>query len=855
MPRAESPVVSVLLPVFNRADLTLRCLRSLAAIQLPMEIVVIDNASTDLTAALLGRTEGAIVVRNTQNVGFLAAINQAADLARGETLLLLNSDTEVLPGSLEAALETLSASTSNGAVVGRLVHPDGKLQEAGAIVWRDASCQSYGRGDDPNGPAYMFRRAVDYGSAAFLLTRRATFLELGGFDSRFSPAYYEDVDYCVRLWERGQQVIYEPKAVVLHHEFGSAPPADAIAMQLRQRPVFAERHRQWLAAHALSPEAGSLNAHRAAGSRLLLIEDRVPHERFGSGYPRSLEITRAAVALGHHVTIYPLQMPDESWDEAYSDVPREAELMLNLGTQGLGQFLRDRVDYFDTIIVSRPHNMAFVRAVLPPYTVERRPRLVYDAEAVFAVRDIDRRRHNGHPMTAAAAEQLVDAELSLASGCDLVLTVSRAEQQRFLERGFPNVTVLGNAIALEPTSQPFSTRADFLFVGAVSDDNAPNADSIRWMVRELLPRLQARLGDVVRLVIAGRHDGFTCPGLNHSSVELKGMVNDLRPLFERARVFLAPTWFGAGIPIKVQWAAALGVPVVASPLIASQLGWQAGVELSVADSAEAFADSCSLLYRDEDLWQRQREAALARVGNECSRDVFRETLQHCLGHPQMSFDDDRTSGVGPASVRGSKYLTDEGIPVVFILLTKKSVLPIIVQPPSRSTNIVIEHRCRLIDNPAPRRDNPETEIDVVELNAKAIVVEPSEPEEISGSRQQTGTRHRRDVPQPMRQPLVAWVISRQSREHVLRCSLPRRHHHTRMVDCTSPIEQLGANTAYVVDREPSRHLLQPSGLDGLDVVVEMQHQRRADLARRGVDQPRIVEALVNTCHAYDPIRS
>ncbi len=175
LPRAESPVVSVLLPVFNRADLTLRCLRSLAAIQLPMEIIVIDNASTDLTAALLGRTTGAMVVRNTQNVGFLAAINQAADLARGETLLLLNSDTEVLPGSLEAALETLSASTSIGAVVGRLVHPDGKLQEAGAIVWRDGSCQSYGRGDDPNAPAYMFRRLVDFGSAAFLLTRRSNF--------------------------------------------------------------------------------------------------------------------------------------------------------------------------------------------------------------------------------------------------------------------------------------------------------------------------------------------------------------------------------------------------------------------------------------------------------------------------------------------------------------------------------------------------------------------------------------------------------------------------------------------------------------------------------------------------------
>jgi glycosyltransferase involved in cell wall biosynthesis len=175
------------------------------------------------------------------------------------------------------------------------------------------------------------------------------------------------------------------------------------------------------------------------------------------------------------------------------------------------------------------------------------------------------------------------------------------------------------------------------------------------MVRELLPRLEARLGEGIRLVIAGRHDAFTCPGLDHPAIELKGMVNELRPLFERARVFLAPTWFGAGIPIKVQWAAALGVPVVASPLIATQLGWQAGIELSVADSAEAFADSCCVLHRGEDVWQRQRAAALARVASECSRDVFRRTLEQCLARPQMPLDDDRISGVGPANVRTSKY--------------------------------------------------------------------------------------------------------------------------------------------------------------------------------------------------------
>jgi glycosyltransferase involved in cell wall biosynthesis len=169
----------------------------------------------------------------------------------------------------------------------------------------------------------------------------------------------------------------------------------------------------------------------------------------------------------------------------------------------------------------------------------------------------------------------------------------------------------------------------------VSDDTAPNADSIRWIVGELLPRLCARLGDGVRVVIAGRHDAFTCPGLNHPSVELKGMVDDLRPLFERARVFLAPTWFGAGIPIKVQWAAAFGVPVVASPLIARQLGWQPGIELSVAENADAFADCCCRLFGNQAVWQRQREAARARVQIDCSRDAFRKTLEQSLATTRL----------------------------------------------------------------------------------------------------------------------------------------------------------------------------------------------------------------------------
>src|SRR5262249_1916395 len=154
---------------------------------------------------------------------FLLAVNQAAREARGEYLLLLNNDAQLLPGSLAAAIATLESGVDIGAVGARIILLDGMLQEAGSIIWRDGSCLGYGRGDDPFAPMYMFRRDVDYCSGAFLLTPRRVWEQLGGFDEQFKPAYYDETDYCVRLWERGLRVVYEPNAAVLHYEFASSP--------------------------------------------------------------------------------------------------------------------------------------------------------------------------------------------------------------------------------------------------------------------------------------------------------------------------------------------------------------------------------------------------------------------------------------------------------------------------------------------------------------------------------------------------------------------------------------------------------------------------------------------------------
>ena len=242
------------------------------------EIILVDNASTDRTHELLERINAVTVIRNNSNRHFLHGVNQAAAAARGRHLLLLNNDAQLLPGSLEAVLNVLDAEAAVGAVGGRIILPDGTLQEAGSIIWNDGTCLGYGRGRDPEDPDFMFRRDVDYCSGAFLATPRTVWERLGGFDPCYSPAYYEETDYCVQTLAGGPPGRVRAQGAVLHLEFGSAGSRSEVeALQQRNWAIFRERHAGWLhKQHSPSPDNALLASRRLrpGSRRVLLIEDR-----------------------------------------------------------------------------------------------------------------------------------------------------------------------------------------------------------------------------------------------------------------------------------------------------------------------------------------------------------------------------------------------------------------------------------------------------------------------------------------------------------------------------------------------------------------------------------------------------
>src|SRR5262249_9093878 len=153
----------------------------------------------------------------------------------------------------------------------------------------------------------------------------------------------------------------------------------------------------------------------------------------------------------------------------------------------------------------------------------------------------------------------------------------------------------------------------------------PNGDSIIWFLEEIFPKIQEKLGPV-HLTIAGVNKSERVRGLAGRSVCIAGQVKDLTELYDSARIFIAPTRFSAGIPQKIRDARGRGLPIVATPLLAKQLGWADGSSLLVGGNAESFAAKCVQLYEDEGLWNRLREAGIERVERECSPELFENRL-------------------------------------------------------------------------------------------------------------------------------------------------------------------------------------------------------------------------------------
>jgi GT2 family glycosyltransferase len=577
---SPAPDATVIIPVFGQLVYTLSCIRALltSPTRCSFEVIIADDASNDATVHVLQGIGGIVRLhRSDANRGFLRTCNAAAMEARGKVLVFLNNDTLPLPGWLDELVEGLRADPKCGLIGSKLINKDGTLQEAGGIVWDDASAWNFGRGGNPADPTFNYVKDVDYISGAAIALPEKLWRQLGGFDEAYTPAYYEDVDLAFRVRAVGLRTVYQPFSNVIHFEGGSHGRDVSRGVKAHQqlnKDTFYEQWKDTLAVDHYSHTSFDVRARDRSRKRprILVVDHYVPESDRDSGSRAMFDYLKLFVSAGFHVTFWP---HDLRFDSRYTPP------LQRLGIEVI-YFLDPVVPRFDQWLASNHHILDYA-ILCRPYVAREFIDLLRAhsaAKIIFFGVDIHFQRHErefraiASPLAEYDMVQSERVERGVWSKSDVVCYYSK-EESDFVALEYPGKAARAIPIFFFDRARLLGTRERVLKYGiprgkqvifVAGFRHPPNVDAALWFAAKIWPNVLTAIPDA-RLCVVGSFPPPEVCGLASPSILVTGYVSDevLGLLYSSSSACTVPLRYGAGVKGKVLEAISFGAPVVTTP--------------------------------------------------------------------------------------------------------------------------------------------------------------------------------------------------------------------------------------------------------------------------------------------------